>query len=227
MKKSILISLISVVIISLFGICYINSDYSIISHYDMSCSRGRGLATLIRHMCNLSMYGWIYFFSSIGVSYLLSITLKIFIPKWMRYITKKRYPGFSLLIVPKNSVSIAVFLFLLLFAFCGYFSEEEDDILFFLWMGGGFTVYGIFTYMLTTFKGHLFMINQNSVFVSTFSLLGLFKRLEFNNLTKAEVEGKYWKICNKETKKTLFRIYTDSYSEHGQAKINEWLNKIQ
>lgn len=168
MRKSILISLILVVIISIFGICYINSDYTLISHYDMSCSRGRGIATLIRHMCNLSMYGWIYFFSSIGVSYLLSISLKRFIPKWMRYITKK-YPDFSLLIVPKNNVSIAVFLFLLFFAFCGYFSEQKDDILFFLVMGGWFTVYGIFTYMLATFKGHLFMENQKTVFVSTFA----------------------------------------------------------
>lgn len=223
MRKSILISLILVVIISIFGICYINSDYTLISHYDMSCSRGRGIATLIRHMCNLSMYGWIYFFSSIGVSYLLSISLKRFIPKWMMYITKKRYPDFSLLIVPKNNVSIAVFLFLLLFAFCGYFSEQKDDIIFFLTVGGMLSVYG----MLATFKGHLFMENQKTVFISTFAMAGLYKRLEFEKVTKVDVQGKYWKICNKKTNKALFRIYMDSYSEHGQTKINEWLNIIQ
>lgn len=73
MRKSIPISLILVVIISMIGICYINSDYTFVSHYDMSCGKGRGIATLILHMCNLSMCGWIYFFASIGASFLLSI----------------------------------------------------------------------------------------------------------------------------------------------------------
>ncbi len=34
-------------------------------------------------------------------------------------------------------------------------------------------------------------------------------------------------ICNKKTNKALFRIYMDSYSEHGQTEINKWLNIIQ
>ena len=51
--------------------------------------------------------------------------------------------------------------------------------------------------MLATFKGHLFMENQKTVFVSIFAMVGLYKRLEFEKVTKVDVQGKYWEICNK------------------------------
>ena len=71
------------------------------------------------------------------------------------------------------------------------------------------------------------MENQKTVFISTFAMAGLYKRLKFEKVTKVDVQGKYCEICNKKTNKVLFRIYMDSYSEHGQTKINEWLNIIQ
>ncbi|MCM1296188.1 MAG: hypothetical protein NC311_11660 [Muribaculaceae bacterium] len=193
-------------------------------------AKGRGIAELIIHLSHLTPIGWGYL--SVGgiVSYLTYSSSKKIIPYLIKRQAKKYYPQFEWIIIP-HGYPLSGFVFLLFFAFLGYFceSEKNDDVFFFSFMAWIFGLFGLVPILFRLRNQKSFMRNNNSLFMSKIALLGIYERVNIKEGTGRTYE--IGKDNNKEeiiefetVKGKRIRIKTDSYAVEGIERLKQSFN---
>ena len=142
--------------------------------------KGRALAQLIMHMSHLTPVGWGYFACSVVLSGVCYPSSKKMIPHFIRKQAQKSYPDFEWIVIPQYCMSLSLLVFLAMNSFLGYFCYQEtseDDIVFFCIMGVGLFIFALLPIFIKLFKLKCIMKNNNTLFMSRFSLLGFYKRI--------------------------------------------------
>ncbi len=183
---------------------------------------GRGLVELIRHLSHLSVWGWVYIICSATVCVGMSYGLKRLIPMYMRWRTKLVYPEFKILIMPHVNMSLSVFLFFLLFAFCGYWGQSSDDVTFFHIMGGVFVLFCCFPVIISGVKNKIYVENKGVIYYASFTFISKYKRLDnfkYKQYDESD-KKKTWTVFDDKHKR-LFKIDVDMYSPDGYSFLQE------
>lgn len=150
-------------------------------------SRGKGLVQFIVHMSHLTPVGWGYFGCSILLSGAFYSSSKKVLPYLIKVQARKSYPEFEWIIIPQYSISLSLLSFIIMNSFLGYFCESnnvDDDIVYFIMVGIVFFLFVLFPKLLKIFRLKCFMKNNDSYFISRFSLLGFYRRI---NVDKSSV----------------------------------------
>lgn len=181
--------------------------------------RGRGIAELIKHLSHLETKGWLYLLFSFAISIAMFYALKYFIPWLMKKATKRCFPFFSWVAIPRYNFLIATTCFLIFFSLVGYMSPIGDDVIFFFCqgMGGLLILFGLFARLQRSI-----MFNQCDYYVSRFALLGIYKklpRIEF----KADGYPDKDIIKLYSNNKKVCKIRWLYYTTEGQRHINEMI----
>lgn len=185
--------------------------------------RGRGIAEMIRHLTHLTPIGWCYMGGAIIVSLATWQASKRVIPRLIRHQARKYYPDFEWIVIP-HGFPISGLLFLCLCFPLGYFCESnDDDIFFFQFMSGIFFVFAIIPVLYNLFNQKCFMRNNQALFISSFALLGFYKRI---SIEKDSIKT-YMGGSNKEDQIIEFtypdgkkvKINTANYSDDGRKII--------
>lgn len=150
-------------------------------------SRGKGLVQFIVHMSHLTPVGWGYLGCSILLSGTFYSSSKKVLPYLIKVQARKSYPEFEWIIIPQYSISLSLLSFIIMNSFLGYFCESnnvDDDIVYFIMMGIVFFLFVLFPKLFKIFTLKCFMKNNDSYFISRFSLLGFYRRI---NVDKSSV----------------------------------------
>ena len=175
---------------------------------------GKAVVELIRHLSHLSVWGWIYLFAIIACTVGLWFLLNKYIPVCIKILTRQRYPFFSWVAIPQYKLTLSAGLFLCLFCFLGYFGLQEEDVPFFIGMGGA----ALFILLVGQRVQHSFMLNQGEFYMSTFALLGKYRKIH-PVLWSLEGDSENGKITVKQDGKRVCRIRLDYFSNDAQKYL--------
>lgn len=178
-------------------------------------ARGRGLANLIKHLLHLEPSGWFYLGASAIISIIIYLLLNKYIPIYIRKITKHSYPFFTWIAIPQYKRNIALSCFWLFFCFVGYFSRYHEDVEFFIIIGILMVIYILFSFAKVQ---HSFMFNQNEFYISSFALLGKYKKL-YPQRCSLGGDPDNGEIIVKDGDKQICKIEFDMYSKEAQKYI--------
>lgn len=196
-------------------------------------AKGRGIAQLIIHLSHLTPIGWGYLGIGGIVTYMTYSSSKKIIPMIIRHQAKKYYPHFEWIIIP-HGYPLSGFVFLMFFAFLGFFCESEtqnDDVIFFSFMALGFGLFGLIPILFSLRNQKSFMCNNRALFISKIALCGFYERISINPDTISIYEEEHNKtteeIIEFETNKgKRIKIKTDSYATDGIERLKKYLKTI-
>ena len=180
---------------------------------------GRGIAELIKHLSHLETKGWLYLLFSFAISIAMFYALKYFIPWLMKKATKRCFPFFSWVAIPRYNFLIATTCFLIFFSLVGYMSPIGDDVIFFFCHGMGLLLilFGLFARLQRSI-----MFNQGDYYLSRFALLGIYKKLPRIGF-KADGYPDKDIIKLYSNNKKVCKIRWLYYTTEGQRHINEMI----
>ena len=150
---------------------------------------------------------------------------KKLLPCIIRYYARKYYPNFEWIVIP-HGIPISGLLFLCLCFPLGYFCEGgNDDVLYFHFMSICFVIFSVIPILFKVYKQKCFMRNNQALFVSTFALCGLYRRITIQTESiKTYLGGSNGKeqiIEYTDNKGKKMKINTTFYSTEGQKILFE------
>jgi hypothetical protein len=193
-------------------------------------SRGRGLAQLILHLSHVTPSGWAY----MGCGAILSIATyyvsKRIIPYFVKTQAKKHYPQFAWIVIP-HGYPLSGLVFIAFFAFLGHFCTniDNDDIIFFTIFSIVLGLFYLLPIVVGLMRQHCYMCNNQAMFISRFTLFGVYRRLSINRETvkcytieKNNVKEEFIEFETIDKKK--IKIRTSYYLPEGIEMMKHFLN---
>lgn len=182
--------------------------------------RGRGIAEIIEHLSHLTPLGWCYLGGVLLLSLVTWQASKKVIPYIIRERARKYYPNFEWIVIP-HGFPISGLLFLCLCFPLGYFCNRVDnDILFFKFMSVFLLLLTIMPVFFKLYKQKCFMRNNQSLFISSFALLGFYRRIKIHKdsiktfMSGSKNEKLYIEFTVNNGERIL--IDTTNYSDEGR-----------